>query len=226
MIILRSAQPLLIMSSKSPIPLYPRFGSAPGMPITVDVNTPTLFTPLQIRGVRLQNRIAVSPMGTFSADDGHLTDFHMVHLGSFALKGAALTMVEATAVMLNGRTTKGDSGLWKDSQTLPLKRLVDFIHAQGQKAAIQLYHSGRKASMLAPWASTGASLTNLPLATVSDGGWPDDLWAPSAIPLSEAHPTPQSMTKVQIDHAVQAFADAAKRAAEAGIGRAPSMCLV
>ena len=206
------------MSLRQAESLYPHFSASPGTPLFDDEQTPTLFTPLQIRGLHLQNRIAVSPMGTFSAKDGHLTDFHLVHLGSFALKGAALTIVEATGVTPNGRTSTGDSGLWKDSQIPPLKRIVDFIHSQGQNAGIQLYHSGRKASMLAPWLSSSGALS---CATEAKGGWPNDLWAPSAIPVTSKHPVPKAMNKDQINMAVQAFAESAKRAAQAGVGKQP-----
>lgn len=210
------------MATLRPDVYYPNIAPAPGSVQAPDDSTPTLFTPIKIRGLQLHNRIVVSPMGTFSAKDGHLTDFHLVHLGSYALRGAALTMVEATGVLPNGRTSPGDSGLWKDSQIAPLKRVVDFIHSQGQKAAIQLYHTGRKASMLAPWMKTGATFTNLPLATEADGGWPDDIWAPSAIPFMEGYPVPKEMTVGMIDTVVQAFGDSARRAVEAGIGK----CLI
>ena len=90
-------------------------------------------------------------MCTYSADNGHLTDFHLVHLGAFAFRGASLTIVEATSVTPNGRISPEDSGLWQDSQIAPLKRVADFLHSQNQKIGIQLAHAGRKASTLAPW---------------------------------------------------------------------------
>ncbi|KAM0197236.1 hypothetical protein ACHAPI_005089 [Fusarium lateritium] len=160
-------------------------------------------------------------MGTFSAVDGHLTDFHLVHYGSFAMKGAALVIVEATAVAPNGRVSTGDSGLWKDSQIAPLKRVVDFVHSQGQKAGIQLCHSGRKGSMVPPWFAKGNPMEWFPLATEADGGWPDDTWAPSPIPAGPGYPMPQEMGKAQIDLAVEQFASAAKRAVESGVGEFP-----
>lgn len=112
---------------------------------------PTLFHPIAIRGMTLVNRFVVSPMCQYSADDGHLTDWHLVHLGSMATRGAALTIFEASAVLPNGRISPEDSGIWKDSQIAPLRRINDYIHSQGLKTGIQLAHAGRKASTLAPW---------------------------------------------------------------------------
>lgn len=127
----------------------PPAGTALGDP--APASTPTLFQPLRIRDMALQNRFAVSPMCQYSAADGHATDWHFAHLSQFFLRGVALTIVEATAVTPNGRITPEDSGLWKDSQKQPLRRIVDFAHSQGQKIGIQLAHAGRKASTVAPW---------------------------------------------------------------------------
>ena len=123
-------------------------------------SAPTLFRPLQIRGLQLQNRFVVSPMCQYSADDGHLTDWHFAHLAGFAMRGAALTIVEATAVTANGRISPEDSGLWKDSQKAPLRRIVDFAHSQGQKIGIQLAHAGRKASTVAPWLAPSSAVVH------------------------------------------------------------------
>ncbi|SPJ76047.1 related to flavin oxidoreductase [Fusarium torulosum] len=205
------------MVSKKPAPLYPHIKPSPGTPVSEDQPKHTLFTLLQIRNLHLQHRIAVSPMGTFSAIDGHLTDFHLVHYGSFAMKGAALIIVEATAVAPNGRVSIGDSGLWKDSQIAPLKRVVDFIHSQGQKVGIQLCHSGRKGSMVPPWLAKDNPMEWFPLATKAEGGWPDNVWAPSPIPAGPGYPLPKEMDEYQIDLAVEQFKNAAKRAVEAGV---------
>ncbi|KAH8884535.1 NADH:flavin oxidoreductase/NADH oxidase-like protein [Thozetella sp. PMI_491] len=174
---------------------------------------PTLFTPLKLRSLTLQNRFAVSPMCQYSADDGHLTDFHLVHLGSYALRGVPLTIFEATAVTANGRISPEDSGLWQDSQIAPLKRIVDFIHSQGQKAGIQLAHAGRKASTLAPW---HISRGHGQAATAEQGGWPDNVWAPSAISFTPEYPSPKEMTIAEIEGLVESFAASAKRAVAAG----------
>ncbi|KAJ0143869.1 37S ribosomal protein S7 [Fusarium oxysporum f. sp. albedinis] len=205
------------MSFQKTIPLYPSMSPMPGTPLAENEVKSTLFSPLQVRGLTLQNRIGVSPMGMFSAKDGHLTDFHLVHYGSFATKGAALVMVEATAVAPNGRVSTGDSGLWKDSQIAPLKRVVDYIHAQGQKAGVQLCHSGQKGSMLPPWLAKGDPMVHFPLASQEQGGWPNDVWAPSAICHGPGYPMPKEMGWEQIDLAVEQFASAARRAAEAGV---------
>jgi hypothetical protein len=99
--------------------------------------TPKVFQPLQLRGLHLQNRIIVSPMCQYSAQDGHLTDWHLTHLGGIIQRGPGLTIVEATAVVPEGRITPEDSGLWKDSQIEPLRRIVQFAHSQNQHIAIQ-----------------------------------------------------------------------------------------
>lgn len=187
-----------------------------GTSLSTKTSIPTLFTPIRIRGLELKNRFVVSPMGTWSAKDGHLDDFHLVHLGAFAFRGASLTIVECTAVAANGRTSPQDAGLWKDSQIPPLKRVVDFIHAQGQKAGIQLNHAGRKASMFAPRFAPKGKMT---VATERDGGWPEDVWAPSAIPYTESHVIPKELSTEGIDALVQEFADAAQRAVQAGVGK-------
>lgn len=199
------------------VPFYTPAQEPPaGTPLELenDPNSvPTVFKPLKIRGVELRNRFVVSPMCMYSADDGHLTDFHLVHLGSFAMRGVGLTIVEATSVTPNGRISPEDSGLWQDSQIAPLKRITDFVHSQGQKAGIQLGHAGRKASTLAPW---HAARGKPDLAGPEQGGWPDNVWGPSAIPFNEFYPHPKEMTKAQINELLQAFVDAAKRAVTAG----------
>jgi 2,4-dienoyl-CoA reductase-like NADH-dependent reductase (Old Yellow Enzyme family) len=206
------------ISASTPAPGVPFFTPSQNPPagtaLEPDNNVPTLFTPLTLRGLTLQNRFVVSPMCTYSADDGHLTDWHLVHYGSFALRGAALTIVEATAVAPNGRISPEDSGLWQDSQIAPLKRIVDYVHSQGQKIGIQLAHAGRKASTVAPWHVAQRGLHEV--ATAEVGGWPDNLVAPSAIAWDEGFPTPKELTVEQIQEVVRNFADAARRAVQAG----------
>ncbi|KAK2006378.1 NADH:flavin oxidoreductase/NADH oxidase [Colletotrichum eremochloae] len=184
-----------------------------GTPVDAS-SAPTLFQPLKIRDVTINNRIWVSPMCQYSAEDGYLTDYHLVHLGQFALHGAALTIIEATAVEPRGRISPQDVGLWKDSQVAPLKRVVDFIHSQSQAVAIQLAHAGRKASTLAPWIR---ETDGRYLAHENEGGWPDDCVAPSAIPYDKEWPMPRELTVEEIEGLVKNFADAAKRAIEAGV---------
>jgi 2,4-dienoyl-CoA reductase-like NADH-dependent reductase (Old Yellow Enzyme family) len=153
-------------------------------------------------------------MCQYSADDGHLTDYHLVHLGSFAMRGAALTIVEATSVTPNGRISPEDSGLWQDSQIAPLRRIADFVHSQGQKIGIQLAHAGRKASTRSPW---HYSRGQAELAGEELGGWPDNVWAPSPISFSDLYPSPKEMTVEQIEGLVVSFVEATKRALEAGM---------
>lgn len=208
------------MASSKPIqPLSP--GDIPvGTALQRDENTPTLFTPLRLRNVGLQNRFIVSPMGTWSAVDGHLTDFHLVHYGAFAIRGAALTVVESTAVAANGRTSPQDAGLWQDSQIQPLKRVFDFIHSQGQKAGVQLNHAGCKSSTVAPRLAPAGKLT---IATAEYGGWPNDVWGPSATAYSPGYVTPKALTIEGIESLIERFGSAARRAVQAGTGMHPNM---
>jgi len=171
---------------------------------------PKLFKPLKLRGLTLQNRIMVSPMCQYSAEDGHFTMWHKAHIGGMVQRGPGLTCIEATAVQAGGRITPEDSGLWKDSQMGPLKEVVEFAHSQGQKIMIQLGHAGRKASTVAPWLSSGD------IATKELNGWPDNVYAPSAIPYNEKHATPKAMTKTDIEAFKTAFAEAIKRSLAIG----------
>ncbi|RSL74739.1 hypothetical protein CEP53_000006 [Fusarium sp. AF-6] len=195
-------------------PTLPSVDIPTGTALNPSEETPTLFTPIKIRGLELQNRFVVSPMGTWGAQDGHLTDFHLMHLGAFAFRGVPLTIVESTAVAANGRTSPQDSGLWRDSQIEPLKRVANFIHGQGQKIGIQLNHAGVKAGMVAPRFLPKGELK---IASKQDEGWPDDVWGPSAIPHTERHVVPKALTLEGIEALIQNFADAARRAIEAGL---------
>jgi 2,4-dienoyl-CoA reductase-like NADH-dependent reductase (Old Yellow Enzyme family) len=194
------------------VPYYTPAQNPPAGTALDPASAPTLFQPLRLRDVTQHNRFVVSPMCTYSAEDGHLTDWHLMHLGQYAMAGAGLVMVEATAVEPRGRISPQDSGLWQDSQVAPLRRIADLIHSQGTKAAIQLAHAGRKASSLAPWIGGTVSKT---VADKSLGGWPDDVVAPSALAY-EGYSHPKALTVAEIKGLVQAFADAAKRAIEAG----------
>ncbi|KAH9478719.1 NADH:flavin oxidoreductase [Psilocybe cubensis] len=171
---------------------------------------PILFQPLQIRGVRFPNRIWLSPLCQYSAQNGLLTPWHLAHLGGIFTRGPGHTMVEATAVLANGRITPEDSGIWSDEHIAPLAKIVTFAHSQGQKIGIQLAHAGRKASTVAPWISGD------PTASREVGGWPDDVWAPSAIPYQDNYPHPKALTKEGIKEVVDAFEAAAKRSLKAG----------
>ncbi|KZP16909.1 FMN-linked oxidoreductase [Athelia psychrophila] len=174
-------------------------------------DVPLLFKPLTIRGVTFQNRIFLSPLCQYSAEDGHLTAWHQAHLGGIFTRGPGLTILEATAVVSEGRITPQDSGLWADSQIAPLKAIADFAHSQGQKVGIQLAHAGRKASCIAPWLSGAA------VATAAVGGWPENVYGPSAIQWGKGYAHPKEASVEYIKSVVAAFAASAKRAVQAGI---------
>ncbi len=120
---------------------------------------PKLFQPLKLRGLTLQNRLMLSPLCQYSAENGHQTAWHFAHLGGIISRGPGLSMVEATSVTAQGRITPEDCGLWLDSQMQPLKSIVEFAHSQGQNIGIQQGHAGRKASTVAPWLASGATAT-------------------------------------------------------------------
>ena len=166
-----------------------------------------LFTPFPLRSVEFRNRIFVSPMCQYSAADGMLNDWHLVHLGSRAVGGAGLVVMEATAVDPVGRISPGDLGLWDDAQIPGLERLAAFMTAQGAVPGIQLAHAGRKASTAAPWKG------HHPL-NARDGGWATV--GPSPIPLAPNYPTPHELTEPEIDQIVNRFAQATDRARRAG----------
>ncbi|KAJ5383164.1 Aldolase-type TIM barrel [Penicillium concentricum] len=170
---------------------------------------PKLFKPLTVRGVTFQNRLGLAPMCQYSADDGHMTAWHMAHYGAIAQRGPGNMIIEATGVVPEGRITPGCVGLWKDSQIAPLKQVVEFAHSQGQKIGIQLAHAGRKASTVAPW--LGGVVANN-----SVGGWTDNVKAPSAIPFAEGDPIPIAMTQDDIAEVKTAWVAAVKRAIAAG----------
>jgi 2,4-dienoyl-CoA reductase-like NADH-dependent reductase (Old Yellow Enzyme family) len=162
-----------------------------------------LFAPLSIRGVELRNRIVVSPMCQYSCDDGFASHWHLVHLGSRAVGGAALVIAEATAVEACGRISPGDLGIWKYEHIEPLARIAAFVRSQGSAAGIQLAHAGRKASIKVPWEG-GAFIPE------SQGGW--RTVAPSPIPFRDSDTPPLELSKAQICAIVRAFAAAAGRA--------------
>ena len=168
----------------------------------------SLFESLTIRSVTFPNRIAVSPMCQYSCDNGLATDWHLVHFGSRAVGGAALVMVEATAVEARGRISPEDMGIWTDAHIEPLARAARFIEAQGSVPGIQLAHAGRKASTFRPWSGDGK-------VGVEQGGW-TDVVAPSAIQFVANYPMPVALTTEGIEQITRAFGEAARRAREAG----------
>jgi 2,4-dienoyl-CoA reductase-like NADH-dependent reductase (Old Yellow Enzyme family) len=167
----------------------------------------SLFSPLTIREVTLRNRIGVSPMCQYSAEDGFPTDWHLVHLGSRAVGGAGLVMVEATAVEPRGRISPWDTGIWKDEHIPAYARIASFVRLHGAVAGIQIAHAGRKASVRRPWEGGG------PIPE-SEGGW--QTVAPSAIPFADTDPIPHALTVAEITSLVASYSDAARRALAAG----------
>jgi 2,4-dienoyl-CoA reductase-like NADH-dependent reductase (Old Yellow Enzyme family) len=166
-----------------------------------------LLSPLSIKNLTLKNRIIVSPMCQYSSQDGFANDWHLVHLGSRAVGGAALVIAEATAVSPEGRISPDDQGIWKDEHAEKLKQITDFIHAQNAYAGIQLSHAGRKASTTAPWKGNDQIALN-------EGGW--QTLAPSAIAYRDADHIPVALDKNGIEKVKTDFKNAAKRAVAAG----------
>lgn len=168
---------------------------------------PRLFEPLALRGLTLRNRIAMSPMCQYSAVDGHMTDWHHVHLASRAVGGAGLIIVEATGVLPEGRISPGDTGIWGDEHLPGLARAAALVKSHGAAAGIQLAHAGRKASAALPWLG-GRQLT------AEQGGW--ETVAPSPLPFRDGDRTPHALDPAGIRRVVEAFADATRRALAAG----------
>jgi len=166
-----------------------------------------LFEPLIVRGLTLRNRIGVSPMCQYSSVDGFATDWHLVHLGSRAVGGAALVIAEATAVEPRGRISPQDLGIWDDRHIEMLSRITAFIRAHGAVPGIQLAHAGRKASRNRPWEPERA-------IPESDGGW--RIAGPSAMPFAEGWQVPEALSREGIADVQAAFARAAGRALAAG----------
>jgi 2,4-dienoyl-CoA reductase-like NADH-dependent reductase (Old Yellow Enzyme family) len=166
-----------------------------------------LFEKLTLREVTFRNRIWVSPMCQYSSEDGFPTDWHLIHLGTRAVGGAGLVMVEATAVSPEGRISPQDSGIWSDEHARSFKRITAFIKDQGAVAGIQIAHAGRKASTAAPW-NGGKKIE------IGDGGW--ETVAPSAVKFDEDYPLPREITAADIEKVVEDFISAARRSVEAG----------
>jgi len=171
-----------------------------------------LFEPIVLRGVTARNRIVISPMCQYSARDGIANEWHLVHLGKFAVGGVGIVFAEATAVVPEGRITHGDLGLWSDAHAQALKPLVAFQKAQGAVPAIQIGHAGRKASMARPWYGNGP----LGSADLARGDTPWPIVAPSPEPVGPGWLMPQAMSAAAIAELTRAFAAAAGRADAAG----------
>lgn len=166
-----------------------------------------LFTPFRLREIELRNRIVVSPMCEYSAVDGHPQTWHLVHLGSRAVGGAALVFTEATAVEARGRISPVDTGMYLDSHVASWQPIVEFVRKQGAVAGIQIAHAGRKGSTSAPWLK-GKKIPP------QQGGW--EPVAPSAEPFDKDYPIPRALTVTELSEIVEAFRKAAERASAAG----------
>jgi 2,4-dienoyl-CoA reductase-like NADH-dependent reductase (Old Yellow Enzyme family) len=166
-----------------------------------------LFSPFRVREIECRNRIFMSPMCQYSAENGFANHWHLIHYGNRAIGGTGLIIMEATAVSPEGRISPADLGLWDDQHVDALKPITDFIKSQGAVPAIQLAHAGRKACTDRPW------LGGKPIS-IDAGGWQP--LAPSAVPFTAAHNEPRSMTVQDIDNTVAAFSAAAQRAQRAG----------
>lgn len=178
---------------------------------------PLLFTPLTIRGTTLKNRIVVAPMHQYSALHGHATDWHLMNIGRFAAGGAGLVFIESTKVERRGCGTVGDLGIWHDDFIPHFRRMADFMRAHGCVPALQIGHSGRKARMFRPWEG-GKPLTQDVAESQGVTDWADwELVAPSALPGGEGEPIPRALAIAEIPALVQHWADAARRAHQAGI---------
>lgn len=171
--------------------------------------TAQLFTPLTIGGRTLANRITVAPMCQYSAVDGAMTDWHLMHLGSLALSGASMLVMEATAVVPEGRITPHCTGLWSQTHAAAMQRVADFVRGVSPVLlGVQLAHAGRKGSSHRPWQGHG------PLAA-DEGAWPTQ--APSPLPLAAGWPAPHEMGRGEMAALTRAFAEAARRAAQIGL---------
>ncbi len=183
--------------------------TVPAHLLPTDPEAPPMFYPFELRGLRLDNRVVVSPMAQYSAVDGMPNDWHLVHLGSRAVGGAGLVMTEMTCVSPDARITPGCTGIWNDAQRDAWQRIVSFVHEQTDaKVGLQLGHAGRKGSVKVPWEGGG---DHTPLDT---DNWP--LYSASAIPWHERNQVPIAMTRNDMDRVREDFATAAIRGAAAG----------
>src|SRR4051812_45818100 len=169
-----------------------------------------LFTPFQVGRLTLANRIVIAPMCQYSAVDGCMTDWHVIHLGHLALSGAALLTIEATAVVPEGRITYADTGLWSDETEAAMARTLESVRRwSSMPIAIQLAHAGRKASHEVPWKG------GRQIGPDEPNGW--RAMAPSALPFVEGSHAPAAMTRTDLARVRDGFAASARRAARLGL---------
>ncbi len=176
------------------------------------MTTPLLFTPMTIRGLTLRNRVVVSPMSQYSAVDGAPTDWHLVHLGKFAMGGAGIVFCEETSVSERSRKTYDCPGIYTDAQAKAWRRVTDFIRGQGAAAAIQLGHAGRKVATRAPW----DGFAPLGAEDAAKGRAPWAGIAPSPIPFKDGAMVPKEMDRDDIKYVIDLHVEATKRSLDAG----------
>ncbi|KAF9178808.1 hypothetical protein BGZ51_007454 [Haplosporangium sp. Z 767] len=168
---------------------------------------PLLFQPITIKNLTLANRVVVAPMCQYSSKDGFMGDYHLVHLGQFALGGAGLILIEATAVEARGRISPDDTGIWSDSHIPGIKRVVDFVHGHGSKIGIQLNHAGRKSSVPGHYRKSEPSDL-----------WLDEVVGPTGdLRWDDKHFIPRELSLDEISEVIKAFGAAARRAEQAGV---------
>jgi 2,4-dienoyl-CoA reductase-like NADH-dependent reductase (Old Yellow Enzyme family) len=169
-----------------------------------------LFNPLQVGGLTLANRIVIAPMCQYSAEDGCMSDWHLIHLGNLALSGAALLTIEATAVTPEGRISYADVGLYSDACETAMGKVLEGVRRwSDMPIAIQLAHAGRKASTEVPWKGGGQ------IAPGQPGGWATE--APSAVPFAKGDVSPAALDREGLARVRNAFVEAARRAARLGL---------
>jgi 2,4-dienoyl-CoA reductase-like NADH-dependent reductase (Old Yellow Enzyme family) len=185
----------------------PHVSASPARP-----SRPALLQPLALRGVTVPNRLVVAPMCQYAVTDGLVGDYHLVHLGRFALGGFGLVMVEATGVTAEGRISPGDVGLWDDAQIPGLARIAAFLSEHGSVPAIQLAHAGGKASTLRPWDGHGP----VTAGSARPGDEPWTAVSPSGVPMGEGWPAPHPLDLAEMAEVREAFVAATRRALAAG----------
>ena len=178
------------------------------------MNDLDLLSPLILRGIELPNRVVISPMQEYAAGpDGVAQDFHLVHLGRFALGGAGLVFTEALAVSPQARLTYSDLGIWAADQVAPLRRIANFVREQGAVPGAQLIHAGRKASVQRPWHGY-EPLGQIDVDERGEAPW--QTVGPTALPAMDGWPVPKALSVDDCKHIVEAHAKAARRCREAG----------
>ncbi|HEV2007354.1 MAG TPA: NADH:flavin oxidoreductase/NADH oxidase [Burkholderiales bacterium] len=180
--------------------------------MSLNPQPPLLFTPITLRGITVRNRVVVSPMCQYSSEDGGPTDYHLVHLGKFAMGGAGIVFCEETSVEERGRKSYHCAGIYKDAHIPGYRRINDFIRSQGAIPAIQIGHSGRKGSGCAPW----EGYRSLTAEDARDGNAPWQTVSASAVAVSEASPRPHALDRSEIAEVVTHWREAALRALNAG----------